>query len=99
MFALWGLWGTSIRMSLRKDLRRRLNVLMNEFAKVEGKYEAYMTCFPTLAVVQQHPVIDTVILFTGSLEHLGEKFPEEVIVRVLFEAELPDVVHINRKFL
>ncbi len=72
---------------------------MNGFAQVERKNEAYMTCFPTLVVIQQHPVIDTVILFTGSLEHLGEEFPEKVIVRVLFEAEFPDVVHINRKFL
>ena len=72
---------------------------MNGFSQVEGKYEAYMTCFPTLAVVQQHPVIDTVILFASGLEHLGEEFPEKVIVRALFEAEFPDIVHINRKFL
>lgn len=50
-FALWGLWGTSIRMSLREDLRRSLDVVMNGVAQVKGKYEAYMTCFPTLVVV------------------------------------------------
>jgi hypothetical protein len=49
--ALWCLWSTSIRMSLREDLRRRLKFVMNGLVQVEGKYEAYMTCFPTLAIV------------------------------------------------
>ena len=50
-FALWGLWSASIRMSLREDLRRCLNVVMNGYAQVEEIYEAYMTCFPTLAII------------------------------------------------
>ncbi len=53
--------------------------------QVEGEYEAYMTCFPTLAVVQLHPIIDTVVLFTCGLEYFRKEFPEKVIVWVLFK--------------
>ena len=58
-----------------------------------------MACFPTLAIVQQHPVINTVVLFTSGLEHFGEEFSEKIIVRVLFKAEFADIIHVYRKFL
>jgi hypothetical protein len=72
---------------------------MSEFDWTGTKDETHMACFPTLAIVQQHPVINTVVLFTSGLEHFGEEFSKKIIVRVLFKAEFADIIHVYRKFL
>ena len=59
----------------------------------------YIASLPTLATIQEHPVVDAIILFTTVLQHLGEQFPKEVIVWCLLEAQLPHIVHVNAKFL
>lgn len=54
---------------------------------------------PSPAAVQQHPVIDPVLGLAGVLEHLGEEFSKEVVVRCFLEAELPDVVEVDAELL
>jgi len=59
----------------------------------------YITSFPTFATIQEHPVVDAIILFTTVLQHLGEQFPKEVVVWCLLEAQLSHIVHVNAEFL
>ena len=54
-----------------------------------------MAGFPTLASVEKHPIEDTILGFTESLEHLGEKFPQEVVIGCFLESKLTDVIHID----
>lgn len=64
-----------------------------------GAKITHIASFPSLAVVQQHPVVDAIILLSDILENLGEQLTEEVIVRRLFESQLSHVVHVNGKLL
>jgi len=59
----------------------------------------YMSCFPALAIVQQHPIVDTVILITGGLQHLGEKLSKEIVVWTFFKTKLSNIIHIDCKLL
>ena len=59
----------------------------------------YVTSFPALAAIQQHPVEDTIFRFTKCLQNLRKELTKEVIVRCLFEPELADVVHVDGKLL
>ncbi len=54
---------------------------------------------PPLSVVQQHPVVYTVLDFASVLESLGEEVSEEIVVGSLLEAELADVVEVDGEFL
>ena len=64
---------------------------------LDGARITYIASFPTLAVVQQHPIVDTIILLSNILENLGEQLTKEVIVRRLLESQLSHVVHVNGK--
>lgn len=50
---------------------------------------------PTLAVVEEHPVVRAVFDLARVLQHLGEELSEEVVVGRLLETELPDVVEVD----
>ena len=56
-------------------------------------------CFPTLATIEQHPIVYTIILLSQGPENLGKKFAKEVIIGSLFKSKLADVIHVDRKFL
>ena len=57
------------------------------------------TGFPSLAIVQQHPIVDTIIFLSDILENLGEQLAKEVVVGSLLESQLPHIVHVNGKLL
>jgi hypothetical protein len=63
----------------------------------DGSSWLYIAGLPALAVVDQHPVKDAVILLANILQHFGEEFSEKVVVRGFLKAELADVVHVDSK--
>ena len=58
-----------------------------------------MSCFPALAIIQQHPIVNAIILIPGSLKHFREELSKEIIVWILFKAKFPNIIHIDREFL
>ena len=54
---------------------------------------------PSLALVQQHPVVHAILSLAGSAKSLGEQVSQEVVVGSLGESELPDVVEVDGKLL
>lgn len=46
---------------------------------------------PALSVVQLHPVILSVLNFTGALEGLSEQFTEIVVVGRVLESEVANI--------
>jgi hypothetical protein len=80
--------GCDTRAWLVKTLREKIY-------KVSGAYRS----FPALPVVQQHPIINAILELASVLQDLAEEFAHKVIVGRLFEAELPNIVEIDRKLL
>lgn len=54
---------------------------------------------PSLALVQQHPIVHAILSLAGSAKSLGEQVSQEVVVGSLGESELPDVVEVDGKLL
>jgi hypothetical protein len=54
---------------------------------------------PSLALVQQHPIVHAILGLAGSAKSLGEQVSQEVVVGSLGESELPDVVEVDGKLL
>lgn len=60
---------------------RKASVGNSYYVKVWDRARiTHITSFPSLAVVQQHPIVNTIILFSDILENLGEQLAEEVVV-------------------
>lgn len=79
---------------------RRASVGNKCYVKVGDETEiTHITSFPSLAIVQQHPIIDTIILLSDILQNLGKQLTKEVIIRRLLESQLPHIVHVNGKLL
>lgn len=68
-------------------------------ARVDRSYEAYRVSLPPLAVVQQHPIVDSIFHFSRAFQSLGKQVSHEVVVGSFLEAKLPDVVQVDGKFL
>jgi hypothetical protein len=58
-----------------------------------------MSSFPALAIIQQHPIVNTIILIPRSLKHLRKELSKEVVVWILFKAKFSNIIHIDREFL
>jgi len=50
--------------------------------------------FPTLAVVQLHPIVLTVLNLSAVLQCLGEQITQEVVVRGVLESKVADVAQV-----
>lgn len=50
--------------------------------------------FPAFAVVQLHPIILSILNLARVLQSLGEQIPQIIIVRGLFEPQVPDIAQI-----
>lgn len=74
-----------------------ISINNNGFGSVSDA--THVPSFPALAVVQEHPVKDTILRFAERFEHLCEKFTQEVVIRRLLEAELAHIIHVDRKLL
>lgn len=70
-----------------------------EGARIDRSYEAYRVGLPPFAVIQQHPVVDSIFHFSRAFQSLGEQISHEVVVGSFLETELPDVVQVDGKFL
>ena len=68
-------------------------------AAVCGEISTYVAGFPALSVVEKHPIEYPILLLAESLENLSKQLPEEVVVGRLLEAQLADIVHVDRKLL
>lgn len=56
-------------------------------------------CLPTLAIVEEHPVVNAIFRLAAVLEDLGEEFAQEVVVGCLLETELADIVEVDSELL
>jgi len=50
--------------------------------------------FPSLSVVQLHPIVFSIFDFSCVLESLGEQIPKVVVVRCILETEVPHVAQV-----
>jgi hypothetical protein len=55
--------------------------------------------FPTLSIIEQHPIKHTIFLLSDVLQNFGKKLTKEVVVWVLLEAEFANIVQVDAKFL
>lgn len=55
--------------------------------------------FPSSAIVQLHPVVLAVFDLAGVLQSLRKEFPKVIVIRRVFEAQIPDVTQILVEFL
>ena len=50
--------------------------------------------FPSLAVVELHPIILPILNFAAVLESLSEQVPEEIVIGGIFETKVPHICEI-----
>lgn len=89
-----------LRLRALVPVTKKVSVGNRYYVKVSGGARiTYIASFPALAIVQQHPIVDTIVLLPDILENFGEQLPKEVVVRRLLESQFSHVVHVNGKLL
>jgi hypothetical protein len=72
---------------------------MSGLANHDHNKPTYASSCPSLTVVEEHPIIDPIVLLAQRLQYLAKQLPQEVVIWALLEPKLANIVHVDRKLL